>query len=187
MTDYKTCTHLYDDGNRCGSAALTNRDYCSYHLRYRGRLMRRAQYRARHQRYDMKLPPSNPCPSVALSEIVEALAADMIDLARPSLLKSLRFAAQALKSSDKWQPSVFHSDVAAPAVDLATEYGLPEDLDLNVGQRWLSRPLLHPKRTTGNRQLTTFAGAPYKPMLLVRGFSRTAPTPTTFTTLPSFP
>ena len=30
MSDYKTCTHLYDDGNRCGSAALTNRDYCSY-------------------------------------------------------------------------------------------------------------------------------------------------------------
>ncbi len=57
----------------------------------------------------------------------------MIDLKRADfLLKSLRFAAQSLKSSDKWQPSVFHTEVAAPAIDLAAEYGLPDNLDLDT-------------------------------------------------------
>jgi hypothetical protein len=69
----------------------------------------------------------------AVNQLVEAVAADMIDLKRADfLLKSLRFAAQALKSSDKWQPSVYHSDQPAPAIDLAAEYGLPGDLDLNT-------------------------------------------------------
>ncbi len=132
---YKTCTHIHDNGHYCQSAAVTDRDYCVFHLRYRARQLRKAQARARMERFDLKLPPIESMSTVlsAINQLVEAVAADMIDLKRADfLLKSLRFAAQALKSSDKWQPSVFHSDVAAPAVDLATEYGLPEDLDLNV-------------------------------------------------------
>src|SRR5271166_6865456 len=131
----RTCNHLHDTGERCNSAAAVNRDDCVFHLRYRARQHRMAQSRARSERFDLKLPPLESMSTVlsALNQLVEAVAADMIDLKRADLLlKSLRFAAQALKSSDKWQPSVFHTDVVAPAVDVAAEYGLPHDLDLNT-------------------------------------------------------
>jgi len=132
---YKTCTHVYDNGNFCQSAAAKDLDFCVFHLRYRARQLRMAQARARSQRFDLKLPPLESMSTVlsAVNQLVEAVAADMLDLKRAEfLLKSLRFAAQALKSSDKWQPSVFHTDVVAPAVDVAAEYGLPHDLDLNT-------------------------------------------------------
>ena len=114
---YKTCNHLYDTGGVCNSAAVTDRDYCAFHLRYRARQLRSAQARARMERFDLRLPPIESMASVlsAINQLVEAVAADMIDLKRADfLLKSLRFAAQALKSADKWLPSVYHSDVAAP-------------------------------------------------------------------------
>ncbi len=140
MTDYKTCTHLYDDGNRCGSAALTNRDYCSYHLRYRGRLMRRAQYRARHQRYDITLPPLDSLCSIqsALSEIAEALAADMIDPRRAhALLKALRFAKENLRDGLKddnahWHETPYLTERTAAYDNFEADYGLPEGLNLTV-------------------------------------------------------
>ena len=135
MSEYKTCKHVYDTGGTCNSAAATGRDYCVYHLRYRARQLRMAQYRARSERFDLKLPPIESMSTVmsALNHLIEAVAADMIDLKRADfLLKTLRFAAQSLKSSDKWQPSVFHTDVAAPAINLEAEYGLPENLDLDA-------------------------------------------------------
>ena len=49
--EYKTCTHTYDSGRACKSAAATGREYCGYHLHYRGRLLRMAQYRARGQHF----------------------------------------------------------------------------------------------------------------------------------------
>ena len=41
--NYKTCTHTYDSGRACKSAAATGREYCGYHLHYRGRQMRMAR------------------------------------------------------------------------------------------------------------------------------------------------
>lgn len=133
--EYKTCNHLHDTGERCGSAAATNRGYCTYHLGCRARALRMAQYRARSERFDLRLPPIESMSAVlsAVNQLVEAVAADMIDLKRADfLLKGLRFAAHALKASDKWQPSVYHTDVAAPAINLEAEYGFPEGLDLAV-------------------------------------------------------
>jgi hypothetical protein len=140
MTNYKTCTHLYDDGNCCGSAALTNRDYCSYHLRYRGRLMRRAQYRARHQRFDITLPPLDSLCSIqsALSEIAEALAADMIDPRRAqTLLKALRFAKENLRDGLKddraqWHETPYLTERAAAYDNFEADYALPKDLDISI-------------------------------------------------------
>ncbi len=132
---YKTCNHLYDTGGTCNSAAVKDRDYCAFHLGYRVRQLRSAQARARMERFDLHLPPIESMATVlsAVNQLVEAVAADMIDLKRADfLLKSLRFAAQALKSSDKWLPGVYYSDQPAPAIDLAAEYGLPADLDPNT-------------------------------------------------------
>ena len=93
---YKTCTHLYDTGGTCNSVAVKDHDYCVFHLRYRARQLRSAQARARMERFDLKLPPIESMATVlsAVNQLVEAVAADMIDLKRADfLLKSLRFAA----------------------------------------------------------------------------------------------
>ena len=130
-----TCHHLYDDGGACNSAAVTGQNYCTYHLRHRARQLRNAQIRARNQRFDLKLPPLEDMFAVqsALNQIVEAAAADMIDLKRAQfLLSALRAAGKFLLARDKWPARITHSDqpVPATAVDLAAEYGLPRDLDL---------------------------------------------------------
>ena len=69
--DYKTCTHTYDSGRACKSAAAKGREFCGYHLRYRGRLLRMAQNRARHQPFDITLPPLDSLCSIqsALSQV----------------------------------------------------------------------------------------------------------------------
>ena len=92
--EYRTCTHICDNGSICNSAAVTDRNLCLYHLDHRARLMRMAQYRARNERFDLKLPPLESMHAVqsALNQLSEALAADMIDLKRAdasSVLNSL--------------------------------------------------------------------------------------------------
>src|SRR5450755_1982753 len=133
--EYRTCTYIHDDGRICNSAAVTDRHLCLYHLRYRARLMRMAQYRARDQRFDLILPPLESMHAVqsALTQLSEALAADMIDLKRADrLIRVLNIASRNLLKSDKWPASPYHADQPARAVDLAAEYGLPHDLDLNL-------------------------------------------------------
>jgi hypothetical protein len=136
-----TCTFIYDNGGICNSAAVRGGTFCASHLHHRARLMRIAQVRARNERFDLKLPPIESMPTVlsALNHIVEAVAADMLDLKRADfLLKSLRFAAQALKNSDlnaaEDAPSLSSTsaDDRVGEVDLAAQYGLPNDLDLNL-------------------------------------------------------
>ena len=139
MPNYRTCTHTDDTGHTCQSAAVKNRDYCGFHLRYRGRLLRQAQYRARHQRFDITLPPLDSLCSIqsALCQVAEALAADMIDPRRAQgLLKALRFAKEnlrdALKDNAAWPPSPYHSEDAAAYDNFESDYGLPENLDVSV-------------------------------------------------------
>lgn len=140
-----------------------------------------AQARARSERFDLKLPPIESMATVlsAVNQLVEAVAADMLDLKRADfLLKTLRFAAQALKSSDQWKPSVYHADQAAPAVDLAAEYGLPQDLDLDSPPEIAFPPL-----AKGD------VGCPVQAGFACAGFPLTVPyTPFRFplTALPSF-
>ena len=140
MNEYKTCTHTYDSGRACKSAAATGREYCGYHLHYRGRQMRMAKHRARHQPFDIVLPPLDSLCSIhsALSQVAEALAADMIDPRRAQgLLKALRFAKENLKDSFKddnahWHDTPYHSEDATAFDTFEAEYGLPEGLDLNT-------------------------------------------------------
>jgi len=133
--EYKLCKHTHDDGRACGSAAAKDRDYCNYHLGYRARQLRIAQARARGERFDLKLPPLESMHAVqsALTQLGEALAADMIDLKRADrLMRLLNIASRNLLKSDKWPAGIVHSDQPGPAVDLAAEYGLPENLDLDT-------------------------------------------------------
>ena len=133
--EYQLCRHTHDDGRPCGSAAAEHRDYCSYHLGYRVRQLRIAQHRARGERFDLKLPPLESMHAVqsALTQLSEALAADMIDLKRADrLMRLLTIASRNLLKADKWPAGIVHSDQPGPAVDLAAEYGLPADLDVDT-------------------------------------------------------
>src|SRR5271166_1626530 len=139
MTEYKTCTHVHDNGHYCQSAAISGRDYCYYHLRHRGRLMRMAQNRARGERFDLHLPPLENMHAVqsALSQLAEAIAADMIDIKRArALLSVLSHAADNFKHPDAWQPSAYMNDHSEPHPEtydqFEAEYGLPDNLDLNT-------------------------------------------------------
>jgi hypothetical protein len=130
----RTCTHAYDTGRTCNSVAAKDHKYCRYHLGYRARQLRLAQLRARAERFDIKLPPLEDMFAVqsALSQLAEALAADMIDLKRAHALMSvLRLISQNFRHADKWQTNLYHSDQPSE-VNVAQEHGLPNDLDLDT-------------------------------------------------------
>ena len=139
MTNYRTCNHTDDSGHPCKSAAAKGRDYCGFHLRYRGRLLRQAQYRARHQRFNLTLPPLDSLCSIqsALCQVAEALAADMIDPRRAQgLLKALRFAKEnlrdSLKENSDWHATPYHTEDAEAYDRFESDYGLPENIDVSV-------------------------------------------------------
>src|ERR1019366_6779885 len=137
--NYKTCTYIHDTGYLCQSAAVGGREYCCYHLRHRGRLMRMAQARARAERFDLHLPPLENMHAVqsALSQLMEALAADMIDPKRAQAIHSiLRTAATNFRHPEAWRASEYINDQSAAFPksyeEFEAEFGLPEGLDLNA-------------------------------------------------------
>ena len=130
----RTCSHIKESGAICNSMAAKDQKYCAFHLHYRARQLRRAQARARAERFDLQLGPLDDMYSVqsALSHLAEALAADMIDPKRAqALLSVLRLASLNLRHPEKWQTNLYHSDQPVE-VDVAKEYGLPRDLDLDT-------------------------------------------------------
>jgi hypothetical protein len=99
--------------------------------------MRMARKRSQNERIFLTLPPLENMHAVqsALSQLVEAVAADMIDLKRAQfLLTALRHAASNFKNPKAWQPSAYVNDPEAPSLneypDFEAEYGLPNDLNL---------------------------------------------------------
>ena len=134
------CTFLYDTGGVCQSFAVKNHRYCAAHLRHRASLMRIARSRAHNEPFQLTLPPLESMPAVqsALSQLAQAVAADMVDLHRADrLTRLLSLASRNLLKADEWPTaSAFHAgdpdevDEREPAeVDVVAEYGLPNDLD----------------------------------------------------------
>jgi hypothetical protein len=130
----RTCSHIHETGDTCNSVAAKSQKYCPHHLRYRARQLRIAQARARCERFHIQLPPLESMYAVqsALSQLAEALAADMIDPKRAnSLLSVLRLMSLNFRHPEKWQTNLYHSDRPVE-VDVAQEFGLPRDLDLDT-------------------------------------------------------
>jgi hypothetical protein len=137
---YPTCRHIKEDGHLCQSPAMHQSHYCYFHDNHRARRMKIAQARARGERIWLDLPPLDDMRAVqaAISQVIEAIAADVIELKRArALLTALRLAANNFKSARAWgdrsqfEVDEWHESVASYP-ELAAEYGLPPNTDLDA-------------------------------------------------------
>ena len=131
----QTCTHIYDTGAVCKSFAVNGQRYCVHHLRHRARRLRMAQAHARGDRFEFNLPPLESMHAVhsALSQLAEAIARGAIESrSARDLLAVLRVASGNFRHPEKWQPNLYESDEPAPDIDIAAEFGLPADLDIDT-------------------------------------------------------
>ena len=135
MSQFPLCTYLHDDGHQCRSAAVRGRQFCLYHLRHRGRLMRMAQSRAFNQRFQLFLPPPEDPAAIhsSITQVIEALAADMIEPSRArALISGLRLCLQNLKRKDSWHDSAYHCDEPLDYENFEADYNLPKDIDVTM-------------------------------------------------------
>ncbi len=137
---YPSCRHIKEDGHLCQSPAMHRGHYCYFHDNHRARRLRIAQARARGERIWLDLPPLDDMRAVqaAIGQIMEAIAADVIELKRArALLTALRLAANNFKAIRAWgdhsqfEVDEWHESVA-DYPELAAEYGLPPDTDLDA-------------------------------------------------------
>jgi hypothetical protein len=81
MNDCPTCRHIKPDGTYCGSPALRDRKYCHYHLKDRGRRLRRARALRDNVPYRLDIPllDSPAAVRLAITEIVQAMGTGQLD------------------------------------------------------------------------------------------------------------
>jgi hypothetical protein len=81
MNDCPTCRHIKTDGTYCGSPALRDRKYCHYHLKDRGRRLRRARALRDNVPYRLDIPllDSPAAVRLAITEIVQAMGTGQLD------------------------------------------------------------------------------------------------------------
>jgi hypothetical protein len=94
---FELCRHIKTDGRRCQAPALKAQYWCFFHrhLHIRGRNMMRAARAKAIPADELKLPPLQDLQSiqVAISHIIQALAADRIDpIKARALLKGIEMA-----------------------------------------------------------------------------------------------
>jgi hypothetical protein len=96
--------------------------------------MQMAQSRALNQRFQLFLPPPEDPAAIhsALTQVIEALAADMIEPSRArALISGLRLCLHSLKKKDSWHDSAYHCDEPVDYENFEADYGLPKDIDIN--------------------------------------------------------
>ena len=148
--------------------------------------MQMARSRALNQRFQLFLPPPEDPAAIhsALTQVIEALAADMIEPSRArALISGLRLCLQSLKKKDSWHDSAYHCDEPVDYENFEADYGLPKDIDINRSPEEVFPPskkmkwVPHPDRalrargwafqrrcpTTANWQLTIPKILPPKP------------------------
>lgn len=151
MTQYSTCRHVKPDGTYCGCPALQGRQYCFHHLTHRARRLRRALALSRNEPCPLDLPPLEDLASVpvALSEILQALAAGQLDQRSAGLMLYaiqqattvfFRVAQMQQQTHQEAQSTRPDSPAAAPQApvpvteypDLERNFDLPPGIDLDA-------------------------------------------------------
>lgn len=133
----KTCTHLLENGQYCASLAVSDREFCAYHLHHRGRRLKMARARAHHQGWCLQLPPLEDLYSVqvGIDRVLDALLHAQLDRQVGGLvLYGLQQAATNLSRPDEvWeQSSRFQSREQLALPGFEAEFGLPPGFDLNT-------------------------------------------------------
>lgn len=136
---YKYCNHIKENGTYCRSAALRGRDYCYFHARLRARRLAMAKARAQKETWNFQVPALEDMQSVqsALMQVMDAIAAGLVDPRRAGLLLyGLQQASTNLRSVTSWiAPSRFQigedDEYRAQSYSgLETEFGLPKRIDI---------------------------------------------------------
>ena len=133
----KTCHHIKEDGSRCGSAAVTDRDYCHFHLSIRGRRLKMARARARGERFSVELPPLEDLYSVqvGIQQVLDALLRGQLDRHMGGVvLYGLQQAASNVRlPQEVWNESDRFNNVGKITWrGFEKEHGLPEGFDVDT-------------------------------------------------------
>ena len=129
----KTCDHVKENGRCCGSPAVTDRDYCHFHLTIRGRRLKMARARARGERCRVELPPLEDlyAVQVGIQQVLDALLSGQLDRHLGGVvLYGLQQAASNVRlPQEEWDQSARFNKSARPrGAALRKTIGLPEDL-----------------------------------------------------------
>src|SRR5208337_1011540 len=135
-----TCRHVRENGECCGSVAVTGRNYCYHPLSDRGRRLKMARARARGQRWRLELPPLEDLYAVQVSimRVLQALDHDRLDKGRGSLmLYGLQQAATNLRCPQEvWERSsrfeLADDEGVEEYDDFEAEFDLPQGIDLKT-------------------------------------------------------
>jgi hypothetical protein len=151
----KLCRHIRVNGKRCRSAAVSQRDYCYFHLDYRGRRLKMARARARGQHWRLELPPLEDlyAVQVGLMQVIEAMADEHLDARRGGLmLYGLQQAATNLRApAEVWERSCRFDNVEEiewPGFE--QEHGVPAGFDIETPPEVAFPP--PPARGEGNEE-----------------------------------
>lgn len=133
----KLCHHLRVNGERCRSAAVTDRDYCYHHLSHRGRQLKMARARARGQRGRLELLPLDDlyAVQVSLHQVMQAMSDGHIDRSLGGvLLYGLQQAATNLRLPEEvWERSCrFDNGEEVEWPGFEEEHGVPEGFDVDT-------------------------------------------------------
>ncbi len=140
---FETCHHIKVDGVYCASPAVRGRKYCYTHLMHRGRRLRRALAQSRSEASPLILPPLENLGAmrVALSEIVQALAAGQLDHRSAGLMLyaiqqattvSLRMAQIEQQEAAQLEVASDDSTHVQEYPDFERNLGLPIGIDLDA-------------------------------------------------------
>src|SRR5271167_725903 len=132
-----TCRHVRENGECCGSVAVTGRNYCYHHLSDRGRRLKMARALARGQRWRLELPPLEDLYAVQVSihQVVAAMCDGHLDRSLGGVvLYGLQQAATNLRLPEEvWERSHRFGNVARvnwPGFE--KEHGLPKDFNIET-------------------------------------------------------
>ncbi len=131
------CHHIKENGRRCGSAAVTDRTYCHFHLGIRGRRLKMARARARSERWRLELPPLEDlyAVQVGIQQVLDALASGQLDrrLGGVMLYGLQQAGANVRLPQEVWEESRPFNNVGKTTwPGFEKEHGLPEGFDVDT-------------------------------------------------------